>query len=204
MTQQRLGHDSRDTWNARERCLGGGRADFSLRALSVRWAISRPHALSAHSEAVKPCRGVLHVSRTEDVDAHIRHGYADAADSGGSQRAVVHIDSFNQEIRVASLSSKTANLWPERALDDRCMKSTDGLPLNDREVADDVVPSAKAPALHGDTELAKEVWHTASVFLGISDDMQHVGHSVADHSNPRAHERVTNQQQLALSRSESA
>jgi len=172
--------------------------------LSVRWAISRPDTLSALSEAVKPQGGVLRVSRTQDVDAQVHHCYADAADSRGSQRPVVQVDSLDQEIREASLFAKTAKLWPELALDDRCVKSTYGLPLDDREVADDVVPSRKAPGLHGDTELAEQMRHAASAFLGISDDTQHVGYSVADRSYPSAHEQVSNQQQLALSRSESA
>jgi hypothetical protein len=155
------------------------------------------------SKAVEPEGRVPSVGRAQNADAQVHHRHADTSNSSYGQRPVVEIASFNEQVRETRDFADASELRPERTLDDRRMKTAHGLPLDDRTVSDDVVSRPEQSALHDNVKLTEEPEHAVLRLARIRNDSQHT-RTVADYSSPIHHKHVPIQQQLALSRSESA
>jgi len=155
------------------------------------------------ANALKPKSEILRAGRSDDMDPKIHKRHADAADRNFGQRPVIEILPFDQDIGETRACSELSELGPERALNDRGVKTTDGLPLHDRAFADLIVSGPQTPSLNSYAELTEKPRHAAGALMNVGDDTQHVK-TIAQHSQPTHHSRVPTQHQLALSRSESA
>jgi hypothetical protein len=151
---------------------------------------------------MEPLRRVGQTLRSNDRYTQVHDGDARASDSGRRDRTVVEGRSFDQQIRETRNTSKTTNLRPERAFDDRKMETPHRLPFDQRSVADFVVSSREHPPDHPHAQFLETGMHRIGL-PAVDRDLSHLGSIQANVCRVSA-ETVSKPQQLALARSESA
>jgi hypothetical protein len=202
LEQERSGRLLRDARNRCESRLSCCRSRWSLRALCVHGAASVRPCRSALGQSMEPDCGVLDVVGPNDLDAHVHYGDADAANRRGRHRPVVQTLTLDDQIAECRNAPHAPDLRPERAVHDREMQATRRLPFDDRSIGYFVIACPKRLERHRLSEVMQRL-HDRLRFPGIDHDPRHrrsIHRSVCRVSA----QPVSELQQLALSRSESA
>jgi hypothetical protein len=182
--QKSLSSHGRDAGYGCECRLSGGHSRETLCPLRVPGTAPRVVGGAALCKTMEPLRRVGQTVRSNDRYTQVQGR------------------SFDQQIRETRNTSKTTNLRPERAFDDRKMETPYRLPFDQRSVADFVVSSPEHPPDHRHAQVLEMGMHRIGL-PAVDRDLSHLGSIQANVCRVSA-ETVSKLQQLALSRSESA
>jgi hypothetical protein len=201
LAQQRSGRRFRDAW---DRGQSGFRCGHTCRprTLGVGWAAAVFPSCAPLDQSLEPASRVCNVLRPYDLDAQIHDGNASASDRGGSDRPVVEVLAFDDQIGESCYPANAAQLRPEGAFHDGEMETARCLPLDDCSIAYFVVSCPESLGRHVKPELSKLSRHRNRL-AAINHDLRHSRSFQATECRVSA-ATVSKQQQLALSRSESA
>jgi len=202
LAQQRFGRCFRDSWHFSKSGLRCWHTRISLGTLGVGRTASVLPSCPPLDQSVEPASRVCNVPRPDDLDAHVHRGNASPSDRSGSDRSVVEILAFDDQIAESRYSAHPAQLRPEGALHDGEMETARCLPLHDCSIAYFVVSRPERLRRHVKPEVSKLSRHRHWL-AAVNDDLRHSPSFQATACRVSA-ARVSKQQQLALSRSESA
>jgi len=177
--QECLRADAGDAGDRGQGCFGWLSTPHALWALGVGGSIPVVELSPPYSKPYEPKRRILGVDRAQKAHAEVHQCDAYAPDRDRVKRPIVEISPFNQQVRKPRHVAHAPDLPPEPPRDDRRVQTACRLPLHDRALSDDVIPSPQMPDFDRDAELAEKLRHTAASFMCVDDDSKHGLHTLA-------------------------
>ena len=126
---------------------------------------------TSEGDRAYPRGGVPVIFRTQDRNPPIRKGDDYPPNAARAQRPSVDVDAFDEHYRVGARSPQVIDLLPESPRHHRRMKVTNGLALDARVPADDVVAGGERGSCDTHVELFERLEHGTRLAM-IGGDAQ--------------------------------